>query len=607
MSSNQFHPALSNAARAIVSDNRDETRQNIDWFLTENVDSVDAWLIKAWTADSLEVSLDCFQCALEIEPENQVAKSGLEWIQGVFNIAEERLEAESLEELRIEEERAEQERLESERQEQERQEQERLEAERLEQERLEEERLEAERFEQEQLEQERLEAERQEVERLEQERLEQERLEQERLEQERFEAERFEQEQLEQERLEAERQEQERLEQERQDQERLKEESLQAEQFEQEQLEQERLEAERLEEMLETEHSEQEQLDAESQQDVVHNEQPEQLADHMVPMQLDAEIVEHNHFEASQIEHEAPGSSAQQQEEELLAAERIADEMQASLEAQMQSHLADLPLPGPLTTSTENSVTENELVQEESAQDEFVIPHVEEEFFSHPQNQIEQPEQHDDFEPVAELPQQPQQPEGQQFEEPAESHEQASEPLNTQPELDLQHNVEALSEEVREELQPEPNAQDVQADREADQPNEQSSTTGRKRVVLAVDDSATIRKLVSLTLREQGYEVLTACDGVEALKILAEQLPDLVLSDINMPRLGGYKLCKFIKKHERTASIPVVMLSGKDGVFDKMRGKMNGCDGFIAKPFETSELVEIIGQYMTESAPTIGS
>ena len=85
--------------------------------------------------------------------------------------------------------------------------------------------------------------------------------------------------------------------------------------------------------------------------------------------------------------------------------------------------------------------------------------------------------------------------------------------------------------------------------------------------------------------------MVTACDGIEALSILAERLPDLILSDINMPKLGGYKLCKFVKKHERTKSIPVVMLSGKDGVFDKMRGKLNGCDDFLGKPFESAELL----------------
>ena len=111
-------------------------------------------------------------------------------------------------------------------------------------------------------------------------------------------------------------------------------------------------------------------------------------------------------------------------------------------------------------------------------------------------------------------------------------------------------------------------------------------------LVLAVDDSPTIRKLVAMTLEREGFEVITAADGLEALQLLSEHMPDIILSDVNMPRLDGYKLCRFVKKHDRTKHIPVVMLSGKDGVFDKLRGKMFGCGDYITKPFETADLVE---------------
>ena len=119
-----------------------------------------------------------------------------------------------------------------------------------------------------------------------------------------------------------------------------------------------------------------------------------------------------------------------------------------------------------------------------------------------------------------------------------------------------------------------------------------------KFVILAVDDSATVRKLVKLTLTRAGFEVIEAEDGVAALNILATQIPDLILSDVNMPKLNGYKLCSFVKKHERTMNIPVVMLSGKDGVFNKMRGKMNGCDDFIVKPFDATELVAKVREHL---------
>ncbi len=113
-----------------------------------------------------------------------------------------------------------------------------------------------------------------------------------------------------------------------------------------------------------------------------------------------------------------------------------------------------------------------------------------------------------------------------------------------------------------------------------------------KPLVLAVDDSPTIRKLVTMTLTREGFEVITAADGLEALQLLSDHMPDIILSDVNMPRLDGYKLCRFVKKHERTRHIPVVMLSGKDGVFDKLRGKMFGCGDYITKPFESNDLVE---------------
>ena len=141
---------------------------------------------------------------------------------------------------------------------------------------------------------------------------------------------------------------------------------------------------------------------------------------------------------------------------------------------------------------------------------------------------------------------------------------------------------------------------EVQLPSAEDEDGESSNleTGPRKFVVLAVDDSPTVRKLVSMTLSREGFEVVEAENGVEALNILANRHPDIILSDINMPKLNGYKLCKFVKKHERTMDIPVVMLSGKDGVFDKMRGKLNGCDDFISKPFESAALVAKVKEHL---------
>ena len=118
-------------------------------------------------------------------------------------------------------------------------------------------------------------------------------------------------------------------------------------------------------------------------------------------------------------------------------------------------------------------------------------------------------------------------------------------------------------------------------------------------LVLVVDDSPTVRKLVSLTLERRGYRVITAFDGVAAIKELGTHRPDLILLDINMPRLDGYRLCKLIKKHEATQSIPVVMLSGKDGMFDKLRGRLVGCSDYITKPFEADALTHKVAKYLS--------
>ena len=123
-------------------------------------------------------------------------------------------------------------------------------------------------------------------------------------------------------------------------------------------------------------------------------------------------------------------------------------------------------------------------------------------------------------------------------------------------------------------------------------------------VVLAVDDSPTVRKLVTMTLEGGGYDVRTAENGIEAMKMLVSFTPGLILLDVNMPRMDGYKLCKLIKSHDKTHRIPVVMLSGKDGVFDKLRGKLVGCNDYISKPFESAELLKTVRTYVGEPAPT---
>ncbi len=129
-------------------------------------------------------------------------------------------------------------------------------------------------------------------------------------------------------------------------------------------------------------------------------------------------------------------------------------------------------------------------------------------------------------------------------------------------------------------------------------PTTEAVSVDDRKLVMVVDDSPTVRKLVSLTLERRGYRVISAFDGVAAIKELGACRPDLILLDINMPRLDGYRLCKLIKKHEATQTIPVVMLSGKDGMFDKLRGRLVGCSDYITKPFEADSLSDKVAKYL---------
>lgn len=117
------------------------------------------------------------------------------------------------------------------------------------------------------------------------------------------------------------------------------------------------------------------------------------------------------------------------------------------------------------------------------------------------------------------------------------------------------------------------------------------------KTIMVVDDSATIRKLVSAKLEKHGHNVVMAVDGMDALAKLEEMIPDLILLDITMPRLDGYQVCKLIRANDNTRFVPVVLISGKDGFFDKVRGKMCGSTSYITKPFGPEMLLRTVEGY----------
>ena len=121
------------------------------------------------------------------------------------------------------------------------------------------------------------------------------------------------------------------------------------------------------------------------------------------------------------------------------------------------------------------------------------------------------------------------------------------------------------------------------------------STTGMK--VLVIDDSNTIRRSAEIFLKQGGHEVVLAEDGFDALAKVSDYQPDLIFCDILMPRLDGYQTCAIIKRNARFASVPIVMLSSKDGVFDKARGRMVGSQDYLTKPFTKDQLLQTVKQF----------
>ncbi len=123
-----------------------------------------------------------------------------------------------------------------------------------------------------------------------------------------------------------------------------------------------------------------------------------------------------------------------------------------------------------------------------------------------------------------------------------------------------------------------------------------SMVTGK--TILVVDDSPTVRKLIAGKLEKCGHEVHCSSDGVEAIEQLESIRPDLVLLDITMPRMDGYQVCKIIRSNNATKDVPVIMISGKDGFFDKVRGRMAGTSGYITKPFGPEALMKAVESYL---------
>ena len=115
--------------------------------------------------------------------------------------------------------------------------------------------------------------------------------------------------------------------------------------------------------------------------------------------------------------------------------------------------------------------------------------------------------------------------------------------------------------------------------------------------ILVIDDSNTIRRSAEIFLKQGGHDVLLAEDGFDALSKVNDHDPDLIFCDILMPRLDGYQTCAIIKRNPRFAHVPVIMLSSKDGLFDKARGRMVGSEDYLTKPFTKDQLLQAVSQH----------
>lgn len=124
--------------------------------------------------------------------------------------------------------------------------------------------------------------------------------------------------------------------------------------------------------------------------------------------------------------------------------------------------------------------------------------------------------------------------------------------------------------------------------------NDAVKMTGLNAKVMVIDDSKTIRRSAETLLRKAGCEVITAIDGFEALAKITLHKPDIIFVDIMMPRLDGYQTCALIKNNQSFKAIPVIMLSSKDSIFDRARGRIVGSEKYLTKPFSREDLINAI-------------
>src|SRR5437660_5314320 len=121
------------------------------------------------------------------------------------------------------------------------------------------------------------------------------------------------------------------------------------------------------------------------------------------------------------------------------------------------------------------------------------------------------------------------------------------------------------------------------------------------KLVMIIDDSVTVRKIVDLSLRREGIEYVSYSNGIEAVRALKEKkhvVPDLVFLDISLPRMDGYKFAQYLKSHQQYDNTVIVMLSGHSGILDRLKGRLSGARDYMTKPFRTQDIMTVVHEYL---------
>jgi len=125
-------------------------------------------------------------------------------------------------------------------------------------------------------------------------------------------------------------------------------------------------------------------------------------------------------------------------------------------------------------------------------------------------------------------------------------------------------------------------------------------------LVMVIDDSLTVRKIMETSLRREGFEAISFPDGLQAMQALARgdvPVPDLILLDVGLPKMDGYEVARAFKQKNRLGKTVIIMLSGRDGIFDKLRGRLAGAKEYITKPFKPAEVIAVVRSHLGQEQP----